>query len=363
MSENKTGKYFKYAIGEIVLVVIGILIALQINNWNENRKAYNQELELYSKLLIDVNTNFELTYWKGTELKNYQNVYYQIFNESRGKAEYNPNMHYNFLYYITQAEFDMSEKHSASLSSISNDSIRRILNGLIRAEKAVRDAYNDLNAIKIERLKPFIYKHGIYDIENAFNDQRYNFLSLSNVELIDHSKLKEQYGSTELDGILVDLRSFAGWAHEKLDILERTNNKLEEALVSILEQNGRIKNIKRIPRKHLSDLLDNGMSVDDVIQEIKNAQDGDSEYITYSYAINALGYNLFRQENGEDALRIFKLNTELYPERSNPWDSYAMCLIAMGKKEEGIKAYRKFVELSPLNQNAKRKLEELERIK
>ena len=39
MSENKTGKYLKYAIGEIVLVVIGILIALQINNWNENRKA------------------------------------------------------------------------------------------------------------------------------------------------------------------------------------------------------------------------------------------------------------------------------------------------------------------------------------
>jgi hypothetical protein len=36
--ENKTSKYFKYAIGEIILVVIGILIALQINNWNEGRK-------------------------------------------------------------------------------------------------------------------------------------------------------------------------------------------------------------------------------------------------------------------------------------------------------------------------------------
>jgi len=36
--ENKTGKYLKYAIGEIVLVVIGILIALQINNWNEENK-------------------------------------------------------------------------------------------------------------------------------------------------------------------------------------------------------------------------------------------------------------------------------------------------------------------------------------
>ena len=37
MEKNKTGKYLKYAIGEIILVVIGILIALSINNWNENR--------------------------------------------------------------------------------------------------------------------------------------------------------------------------------------------------------------------------------------------------------------------------------------------------------------------------------------
>ncbi|EDP71547.1 hypothetical protein FBALC1_03647 [Flavobacteriales bacterium ALC-1] len=46
MSENKTGKYFKYAIGEIILVVIGILIALQINNWNDIRKNRNYEQEI-----------------------------------------------------------------------------------------------------------------------------------------------------------------------------------------------------------------------------------------------------------------------------------------------------------------------------
>jgi hypothetical protein len=59
MEKNKTGKYLKYAIGEIVLVVIGILIALQINNWNENKKKRDLELitiaELKSNLLADIN--------------------------------------------------------------------------------------------------------------------------------------------------------------------------------------------------------------------------------------------------------------------------------------------------------------------
>ena len=38
LTENRLGKYLLYAIGEILLVVIGILIALSINNWNEERK-------------------------------------------------------------------------------------------------------------------------------------------------------------------------------------------------------------------------------------------------------------------------------------------------------------------------------------
>ena len=50
MEQNKTGKYFKYAIGEIVLVVIGILIALQINNWNKSRSERHQELQLLKSL-------------------------------------------------------------------------------------------------------------------------------------------------------------------------------------------------------------------------------------------------------------------------------------------------------------------------
>ena len=46
LMENKTGKYFKYAIGEIILVVIGILIALGINSWNQDRLS-NQQQKVY----------------------------------------------------------------------------------------------------------------------------------------------------------------------------------------------------------------------------------------------------------------------------------------------------------------------------
>jgi len=50
MEKNNTGKYLKYAIGEIILVVIGILIALQINNWNEERKQHRLELVYLNRL-------------------------------------------------------------------------------------------------------------------------------------------------------------------------------------------------------------------------------------------------------------------------------------------------------------------------
>tara|TARA_R110001632_G_scaffold47551_2_gene120430 strand:- start:175 stop:972 length:798 start_codon:yes stop_codon:yes gene_type:complete len=51
---NKKGKYFKYAIGEIILVVIGILIAVSINNWNLNRINSNLESQYYIRLLEDL---------------------------------------------------------------------------------------------------------------------------------------------------------------------------------------------------------------------------------------------------------------------------------------------------------------------
>jgi len=59
MNQNKTSKYFKYAIGEIILVVIGILIALQINNWNEQRKENSNEQAILKRLEKEFLSNRE----------------------------------------------------------------------------------------------------------------------------------------------------------------------------------------------------------------------------------------------------------------------------------------------------------------
>ena len=53
MEKNKTGKYFKYAIGEIILVVVGILIALSINNWNQERLERIEEKVILRNLKKD----------------------------------------------------------------------------------------------------------------------------------------------------------------------------------------------------------------------------------------------------------------------------------------------------------------------
>jgi len=53
INQNKMGKYFKYAFGEILLVVIGILIALSINNWNEHRKERIEEHKILQNILFD----------------------------------------------------------------------------------------------------------------------------------------------------------------------------------------------------------------------------------------------------------------------------------------------------------------------
>ena len=57
MNENKTGKYLKYAIGEILLVVIGILIAIQLNNINQNHSIHKKQIKHLENIKAEMTNN------------------------------------------------------------------------------------------------------------------------------------------------------------------------------------------------------------------------------------------------------------------------------------------------------------------
>lgn len=74
ISKGNTSKYLKYAIGEIILVMIGILLALQINNWNENSKKSTLRAKYISSLIEDLKQDTTLIagqyrFYKGDTIK------------------------------------------------------------------------------------------------------------------------------------------------------------------------------------------------------------------------------------------------------------------------------------------------------
>lgn len=76
--------------------------------------------------------------------------------------------------------------------------------------------------------------------------------------------------------------------------------------------------------------------------------------------LNAIGYDLFFNGEIDEALAIFKLNTELFPNIGNCWDSYGEALLKKGRKEEALQAYKKALEINPNIPSAKKAVKELE---
>jgi tetratricopeptide (TPR) repeat protein len=65
--------------------------------------------------------------------------------------------------------------------------------------------------------------------------------------------------------------------------------------------------------------------------------------------LNAIGYRLLQSGLKDDAIKIFRWNTELFPESWNAWDSYGEGLANAGQTVAAIKAYQKSIELNPEN--------------
>jgi cell division protein FtsL len=182
LTENKFSKYLLYAIGEIVLVVIGILIALQINNWNTNNNLRALENELLLDIRENLNasvTNLEsdISFNKIT-LANYEKILSHIkeglpYNNSLDSA-------FSYISYWSDPHFTYTAYEtlkSKGLDIIQNDSLKI----------AITEIYEQYFPFIISELKgewelhqsvvlPFIAKNILYVNTEIARPNNYHFL-------------------------------------------------------------------------------------------------------------------------------------------------------------------------------------------
>jgi tetratricopeptide (TPR) repeat protein len=76
-------------------------------------------------------------------------------------------------------------------------------------------------------------------------------------------------------------------------------------------------------------------------------QDPAHAYLETEGDVNRLGYDLLRDEKIDDAIAIFRVNVEAYPQSANTYDSLAEAYLKKGNKDEAIKYYSKALEVNP----------------
>lgn len=91
----------------------------------------------------------------------------------------------------------------------------------------------------------------------------------------------------------------------------------------------------------------------------ENLKNNDSGFYLDENELNDFGYKLLSEGKSNEALKIFKLNVDLYPKSGNTYDSYAETLAGLGNKKEAIKNYKRAFELNPKNLNAQEQVKKL----
>ena len=116
IKENKVSKYLLYAIGEIILVVIGILIALQINNWNEEKKTKSEMNGIYQSIVDELETDIQTLdniipdfAWKNKIIK-------RIINSNPTREEWTLNDSL-FRSFLSTYDFEIAQNRMQQLKS------------------------------------------------------------------------------------------------------------------------------------------------------------------------------------------------------------------------------------------------------
>jgi len=210
MEKNRTGKYLKYAIGEIVLVVIGILIALSINNWNEIRKQRLEEVQIlkniqlgYQNVIAECEENNE---FRKQILDATKKLYSLIGNNQQNfsKTELDSLLAILFINptYNNQTGSLNILFNSGKINLITNENIKEsLIKWPQRIDDVIEDELYASNHL-LNELKPYMRKYiSISDVNKAIN--------YKNLELFDtsiKSKFESNYSKMlndiEFEGIL-----------------------------------------------------------------------------------------------------------------------------------------------------------------
>ena len=204
IKNSKHQKYLIYAVGEILLVVIGILIALQINNWNENRK--NNELakfymeSLRTDLQNDVIAIDYITTIQKKDLTFFKNLEKRI-NSPLATLDTIVNIAKNEYRHSFKAKRDYNNNTFNTIVSSGN---------LELLDKDLIDALMKLNSIQEDQLKRFSSNLEGYKAININYNKRYNYNSRFKNSYVDNV-LWANVDEVELVGLInaaISLRIF-----------------------------------------------------------------------------------------------------------------------------------------------------------
>ncbi|MCK0157753.1 DUF6090 family protein [Cellulophaga sp. F20128] len=186
--ENKFSRYLLYAIGEIVLVVIGILIALQINNWNENRKAQKLEAQIYTELksdLLQTRNDIKKTIVKHKEIfKSSQQLITDIYDKkSNSQSIYESLTSSSVEFQIIPKTSAFENLKNIGLNTLSNDSLRIDITNLFQLNlKRLDDELGmkqaEINITKL--IQPFLFKYLIADYSQP---TKYGFIHSDSISI------------------------------------------------------------------------------------------------------------------------------------------------------------------------------------
>ena len=231
MEQNKTGKYIKYAIGEIVLVVIGILIALSINKWNNKVQDAKLSILYYQELLLDVENDLEQLIDRINYSERVTNSIYSLIEALQNKTYATVNqdtLQYAMNHYYRVAGWQFNLNTYKELESSGN--LRYIGNSKIRS--AITDYVNSIegSAIVRERYTEDIVSRAFYIDKYVFTKFKDNneLLSIIDFEGLANDQHLINYFSRIAMRWVNNKRSFQG--------IDRQAKKIKETIIFELEK-------------------------------------------------------------------------------------------------------------------------------